>query len=64
MARQFQWSKEKAFEGPACSECGWIFSNPHLSFENLSETDLLKKAKAKFDDHKCSGHPRAPKQRQ
>lgn len=59
--RKMRWSKEKAFEGFACSECGWLSPNPRLDFEKRSKEGLLKKIKADFDAHDCSKYPRKAK---
>ena len=46
--REMRWSQEKAFDGFACSECGWIFPNPKRSDANTLE-ELLTEAKVAFE---------------
>ncbi len=54
------------FEAWACSECGWIFSNPRLHVTDKGASDkqvrdeLFEGAKAEFEAHACDKSPKKP----
>jgi hypothetical protein len=61
--RKMRWVKEKSFEGLACSDCGWVLSNPRFTTaRDLKE--YRAEAKAKFDSHVCAKYPRKPRKKE
>jgi|HubBroStandDraft_6_1064221.scaffolds.fasta_scaffold200732_3 hypothetical protein len=58
--RKLIWSKEKHFEGCACSDCGWLSPNPTLDFQKRTEKELIEKIEADFGAHDCKRYPKTP----
>jgi len=56
--RKLVWRKENGFEGWACSNCGWIYSNPSLESADKEHREIVKE---KFTEHRCAKYPRKPK---
>jgi hypothetical protein len=56
--RKLEWKKETAFEGWACSDCGWIFPNPVARADHPTRESIDREAREQFDEHVCKEHPR------
>jgi rubredoxin len=56
MKREFVFRKEEAFEGWACSNCGWVYPNPSLGLRSKEHAEFVQE---KFEAHECAEYPKA-----
>jgi hypothetical protein len=63
--RNMVWSKEKAFQGWTCSDCGWLYPNPNAIGVDLPPTTDAEggklyesQAMKVFEAHDCHEHPK------